>query len=49
MQLGRTDQTPKKPKLEGVLKPSLLDYPPIPTKAEGTLGEDQGAKVVKTF
>ena len=49
MRIGRTYQTPKKPKLEGVLKPSLLDYPSIPTKEEGVPGEDQGTKVVKHF
>ena len=49
MRIGRTYQTPKKPKLEGVLKPSFLDYPSIPTKEEGVQGEDQGLKVVKHF
>ena len=49
MKLGRIYQTPKKPKLESILKPPLLDYPPIPIKEEGTSGEDHGVKVVKHF
>ena len=49
MKIGRIYQSPKTPKLEGILKSPLLDYPPIPIKEEGTSGEDHGVKVVKYF
>ena len=49
MKIGRTYQTPKKPKLESVLKPSILDYHSIPLKEEGVSGEDQGTKIVNHF
>ena len=47
MELGRNYQTPKKPKVEDILKSSFLNYSSIPIKEEETSGEDHGVKVAK--
>ena len=49
MKLGRIYQTPKKPKLEGILNVPPLSYPPLPVKEEGTSGVEHSAEIVKHF